>query len=114
MGDYPSSDPTLGIVTNKTRGARPGIGDRIWLITGEGRPRRYSLCSWFDISEITDKRLGSFNIQLKGTHGRNLETFVSLGGKKWFPTLKRRCGNFGLGLMPIDDDEIVAELELLI
>lgn len=114
MGDYPALHQRLGIVTNKVKGALPSPGDRIWLITGKGRPRRYSLCSWFNVSEIVSKPIGPFNTRVNGKHGENLESFVSLDSRPWFSNFKRRCGNFGLGLMPVDDDAIISDFEAMI
>jgi hypothetical protein len=114
MRPYDSSRAGLGIVTNKVGRALPVPGDRIWLVTGEGRPRRYLLCSWFDVSKIVPKRLGSFGTEVTGEKGQNLKTFLPLDSKSWFPRFRKKCGNFGRGLVAIEDQAVISDLRSMI
>jgi hypothetical protein len=67
-----SVDP-WAIVTNKP--VRDEIiGSRVWLITGEGKPRTYFLRSWFFVDEVASGRQHGFRTQLRG---KNCKSFSS-------------------------------------
>ena len=87
------------------------VGSRVWLVTGEGRPRRYSLVYTFVADEISPSEHPDFRFEVSGRSGRRFRRPVPLDSALWLRPLLRVTGNFGLGLQPISDAEVVAGLE---
>jgi hypothetical protein len=99
-----------GIRTNKP--VKQLRGDFVWLITGEGTPRMYSLCEAFVVEHI-DEKPGPLGNEAKG-HGLAFKRPILIDKKPWFELLRRRTGNFGFGLQRIKDQEVIRGLmELL-
>jgi hypothetical protein len=84
------------------------------LVTGSGKPRNYSLCSWFVVDKVDHQDFGIFRKHVLGSLGRDFEPFVAIGRKPWFPELLTKCGNFGLGLHRIKSQPIIEGLEQIL
>lgn len=77
-------------------------GNQVWLICGEGRPRRYFLRSYFVVDEVgADPEAALFRFYAQGTQGRWLQPPLPLNGLPWFYEFRRTQSNFSFGLNPI-------------
>ena len=110
-GPVTSVDPWK-IVTNKSV-TDEIIGSRVWLITGEGRPRTYYLCSWFFVDEVTSGRQHGFKTQLKGNNYRTFLPMINLSDHVWFSDFRQALINFRGGLQSITSPDFVSKLEEL-
>jgi hypothetical protein len=109
---YPATQiRKFAIVTNKR--VKNAIGDRVWLITGEGQPRNYYLRLYFAIESIDSAEDTGFRTRVSGTHGQFLEPMAKLDDEDWLPELKQTMGNFGLGFERISSVRIINGLERL-
>jgi hypothetical protein len=106
---YTASHKNFGIVTDKF--FRSLVGATVWLVTSKGRPRHYYLCSIFTIDKVERDNAGRFRNRVSGSVGRDLDPFVEIGEMPWFPELLKATGNFGLGLQPISNKEIIDGLQ---
>jgi hypothetical protein len=99
----------LSIVTDKK--VSDMQGHRVWLMTGEGRPRTFLLRSYFivDRFEIGD----GYQTKLSGKDGRVFDPMLELNKEEWFDDFKRSQGNFAFGLQRIKDEEFIRGLEAL-
>jgi len=100
---------TFGIVTNKRAGLVEG--DVVWLVTGEGRPRRYFLCETFVAEKITSRSSGHFRYRISGSDGKALYPLRVDKASSWFQELLRVTGNFRYGLQRISNKEIIRGLQ---
>lgn len=99
------------ILTNKTR--HNLIGSRVWLVTGEGSPKQYSLVYNFIIDKVTEN-IDGFRYEISGKKGNLFKPSIPLTHYHWFLNLKKTQGNFGLGFNSINNVEIVNGLESLL
>jgi hypothetical protein len=99
----------FSIVTNKP--VSDIEGDRVWLITGEGRPRRFYLVAWFIADEAERWSGPRFGIRVFGEDGQFCDPMVELNSRDWFPDFKRSQGNFAFGLQRITNKRFVEGLE---
>ena len=99
MGRYKASHRRFGIVTNKPVGAL--LGNRVWLVTGSGKPRRYYLCSSFVVNRLERVDDGEFRNHAQGADGRDFVPFIEIGAMPWFAKLLKTTANFSLGLVQI-------------
>lgn len=99
----------LHVVPNKNVG-QDLYGQRIWLLTGRGRPREYLVCLTFIVDSLQSDPEARFRTRISGEHGTTLQPFVRVGDLNWFPKLRRATGNFAFGLQPITDPDIIAGL----
>ena len=83
-------------------------GNKVWLICGQGRPRRYFLRHWFIVDEVgevseagEDGRDGLFRFDAQGRIGRWFQPPRRLDGLLWFHEFRRVQSNFSFGLNPI-------------
>lgn len=76
-------------------------GERVWVITAEGQPRRYFLRSWFVVSEIQQSERGLGETVLKGVEGKVFDPMPELNDFDWFAELRKTEGNFRFGPRPI-------------
>jgi hypothetical protein len=106
---YKPSHKNFGIVTDKF--FRSLVGATVWLVTGKGRPRHYYLCSTFTVDKVERENAGRFRNRVSGSVGKDLDPFVEIGEKPWFPELLKATGNFGLGLQRITDEAIIRGLQ---
>jgi hypothetical protein len=89
------------------------VGQRVWLISGEGTPKSYALCGSFVVKEVTTPVPGSKDCRVYGGHERWLARPIPIDSEQdWFRSLRMRAGNFGLGLHPIVEPSIAALLQL--
>ena len=102
---------SFGIVTSKS--VSNLSGKKIWLISGEGRPRKYFLCYWFIVSKVgpVDEDSG-FKFYADGTVGSSLHPPILLNQTTWFKDFLKSQQNFSLGLRKIEE-KYVAEFEKL-
>ena len=82
------------------------LGNRVWLICGEGRPRRYGLCSTFIVDEVGEAADPVFRWYARGAEGRAFDPPLPLDGDPWFPSFLRRHANFSLGLRELRDGDV--------
>lgn len=110
---FPATDVSEpDIVTNKPVSSA-SAGSRIWLLTGEGRPRRYFLRGVFVLSEIGAGDERGFRTRIRGTDAQFFTPMVELTHEEWFPDFKRSQGNFAFGFQRISDDRFIRALESL-
>ncbi len=102
--DYVAEHEDFAVGTNK----RPGniLGHRIWLIGGEGRPRRYYLCYSFIADKIVDAHDGQFRYTISGTAGQRFIPPRDLTDEPWFGLFLRYNANFSLGLRRIPEQYV--------
>ena len=106
---YPASEvDVLSIVTN--RSATGAKGARVWLITGESKPRKYSLRGFFTVDRIEKSDNPEFKIAVSGTAGALFQPMPVLENEDWFPEFKHGQGNFAFGFQPINDPRYVQGL----
>src|ERR1700676_25156 len=91
-GTYKPAPKQFAIFTDKYFSTLQGA--TVWLVTGEGRPRQYSLCSTFEVDTIEHKKAGRFRFRVSGTVGRYFDPFIEIGALPWFPELLKATGNF--------------------
>ena len=101
----------FAIVTNKS--TVDVIGDKIWLITGEGRPRKYSLVGWFIADSVGRSGDSAFGKRISGTQGTWFQPMPRFDGEEWFADFRRSQGNFAFGLQPINDQRFIRGLEAI-
>jgi hypothetical protein len=93
---YPAIDiDNLAVYTNKsTEGIK---GSRIWLIAGEGKPRKYYLRATFSIGFVEPSDKPAFKHRIFGTDGQLLDPMPLLNGEAWFPSFVEEQGRFAFG-----------------
>lgn len=97
------------IVTSKS--IKNVLGSRIWLITGEDRPKKYFLRGWFRADKVKPTNYDGFAHRVSGKEGPWFKKLMPIGSEEWFPDLRHSQGNFGLGMQPITDQRFVRGLE---
>jgi hypothetical protein len=91
------------IVTNKLPPTSGVLGRRVWLIVGEGIPRRYYLRQTFITDEIQPAPIDGFEHLVRGRHGRRFRA-LRIDTEPWFREFQRSQGNFAFGLNPIREE----------
>lgn len=102
ISDISKSDD-FGISTN--RSLKDIIGSRVWLIGGEGKPRKYYLCYQFIVDSVFDNGIDSdFKYSIDGVKGKHYNPAIELSGFLWFKSFLKSVQNFSLGLreLPIE------------
>jgi hypothetical protein len=110
MGFPVTSVDPCRIVTNKTV-KKEIVGSRVWLITGEGKPRTFFLRSCFVVDQVVSGTEHGFKTKLLGKHCRTFDPMVGLSNQDWFDDLKRTQSNFNFGLQVIRDHNFVLGFE---
>ncbi len=87
------------------------IGDRVWLVTGEAKPRKYFLCGYFIVNRIETIDDPNFRKRISGTIGKFIRPIRRLDQEEWFADFKHSNGNFGLGFQPINEVRFIKGLE---
>lgn len=114
MGQKAGKAKQLCVLTNR-RVAADVVGDRVWLLTGEGSPRNYYLVFWFFIDEVVSGRAEGFETMIRGNVGEAFDPMIPIDkNAEWFQEFKRDQGNFAWGFSPITRIETVERLEMLI
>ena len=97
----------VNIFTKKS--ARELVGNRVWLISGKGKPVAYELCGTFVVTEVEET---SDHKVAWGSNEKWLEDPPRINDQPWFLDIKRVAGNFGLGLQEVTKHSaIVSGLE---
>lgn len=107
MGPYERSRQ-FWIVTNKP--ARLALGDRVWLVTGEGKRRSYFLCATFVVGKLEELKSGKFKYKASGLVGKSFKR-QRIDSLPWFPQLQRLAGNFRFGVQRIRRRIVIRGLE---
>ena len=97
-------------LTNK-RVAPDAVGTRVWLLTGEGRPRRYWLRGTFTVARVESGADEDFRLRVWGADARWLDPMVDVTDAEWFDALRRSQGSFAFGFQTIADPRLVRALE---
>lgn len=110
---YPAIDvDNLAIYTKKsTDGLR---GSRVWLIAGEGRPRRYYLRATFLISSVEPSDKAEFTSRVTGTDGQLLDPMPALDSEAWFSQFVEEQGRFAFGFNRIKNSVAVEALRRIL
>lgn len=98
----------LAIYTKRsTSGAK---GSRIWLIAGEGSPRRYYLRATFLVGAVEPSDKAEFTSRVTGTDGQLLDPMPLLNNEAWFPSFVEEQGRFAFGFNRIRDAAVSTAL----
>lgn len=108
---YAASEVTDPVIVTNKRVSSEAIGDRIWLITGEGQPRRYYLCGYFNATEVEPAEDEGFRTRVRGEHTHFTRKMIAISDEEWFPDLRRSQGNFAFGYQVIKEPRFVQGLE---
>lgn len=107
-----ADEPSFEVFTNKSVSAAR-VGDRVWLITGEGTPRNYSLACWFYVENFGSGEDVGFKHCVSGSEGRTFSPFEPISKQEWFGRFKKDQGNFAFGLSRITTPDVVANLQAI-
>lgn len=110
---YPAIDvDNLGIYTKKpTRGK---TGNRVWLIAGEGAPRKYFLRATFVINNVEPSEKPDFRSRVTGTDGQLLDPMPLLNTEPWFAAFVEEQGRFAFGFNEIKNAAAVDGLRRIL
>jgi hypothetical protein len=95
----PQEGEPFKIMTRKKPDRLPGSW--VWLISGEGRPRRYFLSKVFLVDRWQPAQDPDFFYVVMGSQGISFQPPLELTGYPWFEQMKHRFANFSLGLTEI-------------
>jgi hypothetical protein len=85
----------------------------VWIVEGVGRsPKEYNLVSRFIVRKVECSPHAEFKTAGYGD-GHEFRKKIRLNDFDWFADLRTKMGNFGFGLHPIVDSEILRKLEEL-
>ncbi len=110
---YPALDiENLAIYTKKpTDGTK---GNRVWLLAGEGSPRKYYLRATFLINSVEPSEKPAFTSRVTGTDGQLLEPMPSLNSEPWFSDFVEEQGRFAFGFNRIKNTTAVEALRRIL
>lgn len=110
---YPALDiENLAIYTSKpTAGA---VGGRVWLVAGEGAPRKYYLRATFLIGGVHASEKPGFRSRVVGTDGRLFDPMPRLDAEAWFPSFVEEHGRFALGFSEIKNPHAIAGFRAIV
>lgn len=110
---YPALDVNhLAVYTKKPTAGT--TGSRIWLIAGEGRPRRYYLRATFLIRSFEPSDRPDFSTLITGTDGQLLDPMPLLNSEPWMRDFVEEQGRFRFGFNQIKSAGAVADLRKLL
>ena len=89
------------------------IGNKLWLISGEGKSREYFLCSVFVVDRVGEDKDSGYKNRAIGKRGAALRPPIQLDKSKWFGEFLRSQQNFRFGVSEIKDQSFITELERL-
>jgi len=109
--DYPASEIVgFSVVTDKA--VPPDLeGSTIWLLTGEGSPRRYYLVQRFTADRIESGEDQGFRTRVAAGTGDHFRPMIRIDEEQWFRDFLRSQGNFAFGLQRITDEQFIGGLE---
>lgn len=105
--DLVGRDCTEGIGGAFVIGTNKGLvyrlpGNTVWVVCGQGRPRRYFLRSRFIVDEVgEDADEPLFRYYAQGRVGQWLQPPLPLDRLPWFAEFRHLQSNFSFGLNPI-------------
>jgi hypothetical protein len=102
-------DEPLSIVTEKP--VQDIRGEIVWLLCGEGKPRRYGICARFIVKNIERRPGGETIVSGEGTL---LKREIPLNNEPWFKAFLDDYQNFSLGFREIKEREYIEQLEKLL
>ncbi|CAM3347440.1 hypothetical protein [Polaromonas hydrogenivorans] len=102
----------LAIYTKKSTDGKKGC--RIWLIAGEGSPRKYYLRASFLISNVKPSNKPEFISMITGTDGQLFDPMPLLNDEKWMPNFVKEQGNFAFGFNQIKNDKAIKGLRQIL
>ncbi|MFZ1701058.1 MAG: hypothetical protein WAU71_09560 [Pyrinomonadaceae bacterium] len=111
VGDLYKKAP-LSVFTNK-RISKDVIGSRVWLIAGDGKPRRFLLRCYFYADDISSGSEHGFATCISGTSGVVFDPMIEIPQSERFLQFKKDQGNFAFGFNPIKTPNAVIEFERL-
>jgi hypothetical protein len=103
-----TDDDRHSIVTDKK--VSDVRGSRVWLLTGKGSPRTFSLHSYFVVDDIQPGTEDGFQTRLAGA-GEGFDPMPTLNDEEWFDDFKRTLGNFAFGFQHITEPRFIEGLE---
>jgi hypothetical protein len=109
MKRYTPSEKNFSILTNKS--LNPTKGDIVWLVVGEGKPRRYSLGSRFVVEGRHTGGGGRFKYEIFGLKGRDFVPLSLIDTLPWFQELFTKTAHFSTCLQVIRSANIINGLE---
>jgi hypothetical protein len=112
MGGSVTNFPACMIWTNKV--FKQIVGSRVWLVTGEGKPRIYFLRSWFVVDASLPGIDRGYKTKLIGKQCQAFDPMVLLSDQDWFEDFKRQQLNFHRGLQPTKDEFVHRLLKIAI
>jgi hypothetical protein len=108
---YPASDITnFSVVSNKPGGSDLP-GSTIWLLTGEGTPRRYYVVQRFTADVIDSAEEQGFSTRVSSEAGERFTPMIRIDEEEWFRDFQRSQANFSLGLQRVTDDRFIRGLD---
>jgi hypothetical protein len=96
-----STSAPIYICTNKHK--PEVVGSRVWLFSGEGRPRRYFLSAMFIADRFFPMPDPDFFFRVDGEEGRRFAPPIEVTDYPWFYELRRQQGNFAFGLNELNE-----------
>jgi hypothetical protein len=110
---YPALDiDNLAIYTKKPTDGKKG--NRIWLIAGEGTPRKYFLRATFIINSIEPSEKPEFTTRVNGTDGQLLDPMPTLNSEPWFSDFVEEQGRFAFGFNRINNAVAIEALRRIL
>src|ERR1700730_7973954 len=89
------------------------LGNKLWLISGEGKPRKYFLCSVFVVDKVSEDKASRYKNLATGERGAALRPPIQLDKSTWFGDFLRSQQNFRFGVSEIKDQRFITELDRL-
>lgn len=84
-------------------------GSRVWLITGEGKPRTYFLRSRFIVDGIVVTPREEYPTKLLGKDCQSFLPMINLSNEDWFEDFRQALINFRGGLQAITNSDYVSK-----
>lgn len=90
------------------------VGSRLWLLSGTGSPKQYSLKAWFTIEYVDVDPDRALKTCVGGSDGRLFDPMVPIDKTEdWFKNFFGSQGHFAFGFNPIKEVETIEALERL-
>jgi hypothetical protein len=100
------------LLSIETQKSVPDItGEVVWILCGEGKPRRYGLCARFVVTDIDSEPGGKTIVSGEGTL---LKREIPLNDEPWFKGFLEDYQNFSLGFREIRERKYIEHFERLL